>query len=135
VCLDMIFLADLEGKDLLFTYGLFGIQFTELSESKKATISALYSLLRQSADLVDYLQDENFDAETPTRNPARTVTFVAYWLDTQAYSTLKQSSEWQKFWTSLPDDAGVWREVMHSVPKSRYTFSASQTSRTGSLGC
>jgi len=91
------------------------------------TISALYNLLSQSADLVDHLQDESHGKPQP--GPHST-TFVAYWLCSEDYNRWKNTEPVQKFWSELPDDAGVWREVM-TVPKSRFMHASNQNVKSG----
>jgi len=83
--------------------------------------------LSRSANRVDYLQDESHGA--PQAAPKST-TFVAYWLKSSDYEEWKETEAVKEFWESLPDDAGVWREVM-TVPKSRYMFAASQNETSG----
>ncbi|RVX72745.1 hypothetical protein B0A52_04144 [Exophiala mesophila] len=123
----MVFLANLDPDGLVFTYALFGVQHDELTENKKKTILELYNLLTQSADRVDHLQDESH--EQPRRAPTST-TFVAYWLKSADYEKWKQTAEVQSFWANLPNDAGVWREVM-TVPKSRFMFAANKYEPSG----
>ena len=123
----VVYLANLEGPGLVFTFGLFGVQHDELTPLKERTISDLYSLLSQSANRVDHLQDANHSAE---RQGPKCTTFVAYWLKSTDYEHWKQASEVKRFWDDLPDEAGVWREVM-TVPKSRYMFAASQDEMSG----
>jgi hypothetical protein len=53
-----------------------------------------------------------------------TTTFLAYWGDCREYQIWNESKEFQNLWSSLPDDAGVWREVL-TVLKSRFTGSMS----------
>lgn len=118
----MVFLADLSPIEGKFVYSVFGVQYEELTTSKKASISTLNKLLRASAGRVDCLHDEDHGI---TKQKPKTVTFVAYWLKAADYEVFKNSSEFQNFWSNLPDDAGVWREVM-TVPKSRYMYAASQ---------
>ncbi len=122
-----LFLANLEPPGLVFTYGLFGVQHDELTAEKKKFISDLYNLLSQSAGRVDHLQDESHGV---TRDGPRSTTFVAYWLKSADYENWKATSEVKQFWDNLPDDAGVWREVM-TVPKSRYMFAANQHETSG----
>jgi hypothetical protein len=122
----MVFLADLEAPELRFTYALFGVQYQALTPSKKATISALRTLLADS-DLVDCLQDESHGID---QGDMRTTTFVAYWLRSQDYEKWKESETFKTFWGSLSEDAGVWREVM-TVPKSRYMYASSQAIKAG----
>lgn len=123
----MVWLANLEGEDLLFTYALFGVQQDELTDRKRKTVLDLFNLLSTSADRVDHLQDESH--ESP-RKSSQSTTFVAYWKDSGAYQTWRESNAFRDFWDSLPDDAGVWREVM-TVPKSRYMFAANQYETSG----
>lgn len=122
----MVYLANLEG-DHVFTYALFGVQHEELTPEKKQTISTLYKLLSKSANRLDHLQDESHGA---ARQGPKSTTFVAYWLKSTDYEKWKESGAVKEFWAGLPDDAGVWREVM-TVPKSRYMFAASQYETSG----
>ncbi|KAA8573714.1 hypothetical protein EYC84_005283 [Monilinia fructicola] len=116
----MVYLLDTDGKDYVFTYGIFGVQHEELTSEKATSISTLYKLLSSSANRVDHLQDESHGL--PRQGPKST-TFVAYWLSSADYESWKESSPVKEFWASLPADAGVWREVM-SVPKSRFMFAS-----------
>ncbi|QSZ34127.1 hypothetical protein DSL72_005715 [Monilinia vaccinii-corymbosi] len=118
----MVFLIDMDGKDYVFTYGIFGVQHEALSPEKTTFISTLYKLLSSSANRVDHLQDESHGL--PRHNPKSTI-FVAYWLSSSSYESWKEASPVKEFWASLPADAGVWREVM-TVPKSRFMFASTQ---------
>ncbi|KAF7899123.1 uncharacterized protein EAF01_008336 [Botrytis porri] len=118
----MVFLLNMDGKDYIFTYGIFGVQHEELTPEKAIFISALYILLSSSANRVDHLQDESHGL--PRHSPKST-TFIAYWLSSSSYLSFQASSSVQEFWNSLPSDAGVWREVM-TIPKSRFMFASSQ---------
>jgi len=120
-------LANLEGEEHVFTIGLFGVQHEVLTVEKKSTIAALYSLLTQSADRLDHLQDESHGLP---RDGPHSTTFVAYWLRAEDYKNWKETDAVQKFWHELPDDAGVWREVM-TVPKSRFMHASSQPVASG----
>jgi hypothetical protein len=123
----MVFLADLEGGERVFTIGLFGVQHEVLSIEKKSSIATLYSLLAQSANRLDHLQDESHGL---TRDGPHATTFVAYWLRAEDYKRWKDTDVVQKFWNELPDNAGVWREVM-TVPKSRFMHASSQPVPSG----
>ncbi|KAF4627420.1 hypothetical protein G7Y89_g10736 [Cudoniella acicularis] len=123
----MVFLTDLDGDDYVFAYGLFGVQYETLTSEKKKTILELYSLLSQSADRVDHLQSQSHGL--PNIGPSSS-TFVAYWLRSEEYEKLKETSSWKEFWSGLPGDAGVWREVM-TVPKSRFMHASSQEVESG----
>lgn len=118
----MVFLLDMDGKDYVFTYGVFGVQHEELTSEKATSISTLYKLLSSSAKRVDHLQDEGHGL--PHQGPKST-TFIAYWLSSSSYESWKESSPVKEFWASLPADAGVWREVM-TIPGSRFMFGSSQ---------
>ncbi|KAG9513605.1 hypothetical protein KCV07_g8686, partial [Aureobasidium melanogenum] len=125
----MVFLADWEGKQHLFVYGVFGVQHrSSLTDSKKAIINELHKLLTASAGQVDMLVDESHNLEAEDKPHA--TTFVAYWLDVKRYESWAASSSVRQFWDNLSDDAGVWREVM-TVPTSRYMFAANQDFRWG----
>ncbi|KAJ4152133.1 hypothetical protein NW765_017642 [Fusarium oxysporum] len=118
-------LADLGGKDILFTWGLFGVQFDYLSFERKEIIAKLHHLLSQSAGRVDLLRNEN-DASDKQYN---SIVFIAHWQHRKDYETWKIENL-EPFWQNLPDDAGVWREVM-TVPKSRYMFFTSSSVASG----
>lgn len=118
----MVFLTDFEGEERVFTIGLFGIQHEVLTVQKKSTIATLYNLLQQSANRFDHLQDESHGLP---RDGPHSTTFVAYWLRSEDYKSWKDTESVKKFWDNLPDDAGVWREVM-TVPKSRFMHASSQ---------
>lgn len=118
-------LADLTGKDILFTWGLFGVQFDDLSHAKTELIAKLHQLLSQSAERVDLLRNES---HAPNHKYTSTV-FIAYWSRCQDYEAWKNEI-FEPFWQDLPDDAGVWREVM-TVPKSRYMFFTSSSIASG----
>ncbi|QDS78123.1 hypothetical protein FKW77_004368 [Venturia effusa] len=118
----MVFLTDLEGEERIFTIGLFGIQHEVLTVEKKSTIATLYSLLQQSADRLDHLQDESYGRP---RDGPRSTTFIAYWLRSEDYQSWMFTESVKSFWLDLSDDAGVWREVM-TVPKSRFMHASSQ---------
>ena len=123
----MVFLADLDGGEYLLTYGLFGVQHDSLTPEKRKAISTLYSLLTTSAGRVDHLQDESHGLP---RDGPKSTTFVAYWLRSEDYEKWKETEAVREFWGKLPDDAGVWREVM-TVPKSRFMHASSQNVESG----
>ncbi|GAB7356274.1 hypothetical protein MBLNU459_g7083t1 [Dothideomycetes sp. NU459] len=125
----MVYLADWEGKEHVFTYGVFGVQHGKIvNAEQERTIRILYELLSSSAGRLDHLRDESHG--TDSNGTTRSTTFVAYWLDGRSYKQWFESAAVQDFWTNLPDDAGVWREVM-TLPTSRYMFAATQDVRWG----
>jgi hypothetical protein len=121
----MVYLANLESSHV-FTIGMFGVQHDGKTTGKKQLIAKLYNFLSNSAGHVDYLLDERHDGD---HTHSGTTTYVAYWLNTAKYKQLSDSGEWKSFWQDLPDDAGVWREVI-TVPKSRYMFAANQPQKS-----
>jgi hypothetical protein len=123
----MVFLADLDGGEYLLTYGLFGVQHESLTPEKRKFISTLYSLLAKSAGRVDHLQDQSYGLP---RDGPKSTTFVAYWLRSEDYEKWKETEPVKEFWEGLPDDAGVWKEVM-TVPKSRFMHASSQPVKSG----
>lgn len=123
----MVFLADLSGDEYLITYGLFGVQHESLTPEKRKVILYLYSLLAESAGRVDHLQDQSHGLP---RGSPKSTTFIAYWLRSEDYQKWKETEPVKGFWASLPDDAGVWREVM-TVPKSRFMHASSQNVESG----
>jgi len=125
----MSIVANLEGDNEPFAYGLFGAQFDEFTDAKKLLVSTLYRLLAASAVQVDHLQDERYGSGEDDTGPTTTV-FVASWRRADDYRRWMDSAPVRRFWDELPDDAGVWREVM-TVPKSSYTFTASQPVASG----
>jgi len=125
----MSIVANLDGDNHAFAYGVFGVQHDELTTAKKQQVSTLHRLLVPSAVRVDHLQDERYGAGDDDTGP-KTSVFVASWRRPDDYRHWKQSDAVRRFWDELPDDAGVWREVM-TVPKSSYTFTASQPVASG----
>ena len=123
----MVFLIDLDGDDYLLTYGLFGVQHDSITPEKRKIVSTLYSLLAKSAGRVDHLQDQSHGLP---RDGPKSTTFVAYWLRSEDYEKWKETEPVKEFWERLPDDAGVWREVM-TVPKSRFMHASSQNIESG----
>ncbi|KAL2672859.1 hypothetical protein Neosp_013575 [[Neocosmospora] mangrovei] len=115
----MALIADVDGKHILFTWGLFGIQSRHSEDNRNGLIEQLHKLLSQSAGRVDRLQDASQPGIIDKRG---STVFIAYWLSCQDYQSWRDGV-FRTFWDSLPDDAGVWREIM-TVPKSRYEYSS-----------
>lgn len=112
-----------ENDDVVITLGIFGVQHDGITDFKRSVITSLWELLNESADRVEYLQnDQQGQGDRMGRNC--TTTFLAYWGNCRQYRTWNESKDFQNLWTSLPDDAGVWREIL-TVPKSRFTGSMS----------
>ncbi|KAM3069913.1 hypothetical protein ACMFMG_010620 [Clarireedia jacksonii] len=107
----MVFLADTNNIESKFTYAIFGVQYETLTPTKASLMSTLHKLLSASVDHIDLLRDEDHGISSPGPKT-------------------KTSPVFKDFWDNLPDDAGVWREVM-TVPRSRYMFAASQKVKWG----
>ncbi|KIX01153.1 uncharacterized protein Z518_08878 [Rhinocladiella mackenziei CBS 650.93] len=119
----MAYIPNFDENDVVITLGIFGVQHDGVTDFKKSVINSLWGLLHKSADRVEYLQNEQ-QGQVDRMGRNCTTTFLAYWGDCREYQIWNESKEFQNLWNSLPDDAGVWREVL-TVPKSRFTGSMS----------
>ena len=90
-------------------------------------ISKLLSLIKTSAGNVDYLWDEQNSGSSAS---CSTIIFVAYRLSPAVYRSLWEQEDVQTFWSYLPNDAGVWREVV-TVPDGRFMHASSRDKKTG----
>ncbi|KAJ4179237.1 hypothetical protein NW759_017309 [Fusarium solani] len=94
-----------------FIYGIFGIQY----RGEKPTGRQL-----ELIDTFDKLIDgrSHFDRILcPGPNEFRTRIWLSYWWPDK-YEEWWTSPPVTRFWSDLPDDAGVWREIL-TVPASR----------------
>jgi Haem-containing dehydratase len=110
------------------TIALFGIQYTSLTPTKRTQIATLGELLASSPSHVDqHLLPQRPGGTSPS---CTTFIFVSYWLSDPEYRAWWTSGPVQEFWSALPDDAGVWREVL-TVSSGRFLHGTSQTKRLG----
>ncbi|KAL4815059.1 hem-containing dehydratase protein [Aspergillus spinulosporus] len=105
---------------------VFGIQRLE-ANSANLLIEAFNALFTTSAPTIEHLEQ---DDPTPTH------LWLTYWPSKAAFETWWNSEPVSSFWSSLPDDAGVYREIM-TVPPGRTqhgTNAAERVNGMASLG-
>ncbi|KAI9036621.1 uncharacterized protein KD926_001634 [Aspergillus affinis] len=111
-----------------FVYALFGIQLPNNNNDDATTTSEKTTLITQFDNLLcthpahtDHIVQDN-TTSLPTREGesqcGKTRIWLTYWTTSQDYQAWWLSPSVQQFWSNLPDDAGVWREVM-TLPASR----------------
>ena len=123
----MVYLMKFPGADSSCTTALFGVQYRTLTPEKLETIAKLLKLIKASAGHVDCVWDEQDSGSSVS---CSTVIVVAYWLSSAAYRSWWKRDDVQTFWAALPDDAGVWREVV-TVPDGRFMHASSRDRKTG----
>lgn len=127
-------------------YSLFGVQYggDSIPESKIPLMAAFDKLIKDAAVYVEVMEQKG-----PNDDEGTSRVWLGYWHSPEQYAQWWNSAETSSFWKSLPDDAGVWREVF-SLPKSRTQSSATskcpmgvahlgevvpRTDKTGYWGC
>jgi Haem-containing dehydratase len=123
----MVFLMESAAQDPSYVISLFGVQYKDITTEKQKTVSTLLKLVEASAGHVDCLLDDQQDGNN---DGCKTMIFVAYWASSSDYRSWWAKDDVQGFWGSLPDDAGVWREVM-IVPESRFMHASTADKKTG----
>lgn len=123
----MVYLMEFGDEEPSCVIALFGVQCKDITTEKQKTISVLSKLIEASAGHVDCVLNEQHAETTPN---CSTLIFVAYWASPSNYRSWWTESDVQDFWRSLPDDAGVWREVM-TVPESRFMHASTHDKKTG----
>jgi hypothetical protein len=113
-------------SDQSLVCAIFGVQrrISHGPEGQANILKTLDSLLRSSADHHECFQQTNGD------DAAGSIIWITYWSSTSKYESWWKSNNVDAFWCSLPDDAGVWREVMHVQPP-RFQFGTNQDRQTG----
>ncbi|KAE8448955.1 hypothetical protein EG329_008751 [Mollisiaceae sp. DMI_Dod_QoI] len=128
-----------------FVYSVFGIQYTEdtPNTTQQARIDEFNSLITPSAAYIENLVQDNSDSGPKTR------IWLAYWKSVSSYKAWWENSTTASFWTSLPPDAGMWREIL-TISSGRTQMGLSSekpegmahigtitpnTSKTGYWGC
>lgn len=115
-----------------FTISVFGAQYhgDSLSESKATLIQKFEILVKASAVFVEELLQD--DSE---RKLGLSRIWISYWKSPDDYQRWWSSQEVLQFWSSLPDDAGFWRERLH-FSSTRFVTEMSQDipSGVGHLG-
>jgi len=106
---------------------IIGVQYHDdtPSASKSLLISQIRELLTTSAAYVEDLEKEGDSVEQ-----GRSRVWLSYWESPKAYDNWWSSSPVTELWSSLPDDAGVWREKL-TLPMSRVQLGTSQERPSG----
>jgi hypothetical protein len=123
----MVYLMEFGDQEPSCVIALFGVQYKDITTEKQKTISALSKLIEASAGHVDCVLNEQHAWTSPS---CSTLIFVAYWASSSDYRSWWTQGDVQELWHSLPDDAGVWREVM-TVPESRFMHASTHDKKTG----
>jgi hypothetical protein len=95
------------------------------SATKSLLTSQIHELLASSAAYVEDLEKEGDSVEK-----GRSRVWLSYWESPTAYDEWWSSGPVADIWSSLPDDAGVWREKL-TLPMSRVQFGTSQERPSG----
>lgn len=101
-------------SDESFVYSVYGVQYRgdTPGDAQQALIDAFDKLILPAAGKVDrVIEDGPYDA-----TKVKTLIWLAYWTTATQYDTWWNEAETQKFWSSLPSDAGMWREVTKISP-------------------
>lgn len=115
-------------SDEPFVYSVFGVQYegNSIPEAKLPLIETLDKLINSSATYTDNIIQDGQEALTGWK----TRTWLSYWTTTQEYDDWWQSPATVEFWTSLPADAGVYREVLRASPR-RAQFGTNKEAKSG----
>ncbi|OAL40443.1 hypothetical protein AYO20_00179 [Fonsecaea nubica] len=105
-----------------FTIAIFGAQFhgDSPSEAKSALIDDFEGALEKSAVSVENLWQDDTE-----RGLGLSRVWVSYWKSPSDYEAWWKSAEVSRFWSTLPDDSGFWRETLH-FSSSRFVTETSQ---------
>jgi hypothetical protein len=110
-----------------FAVSIFGAQYhvAELSEPKASLIGLFDNLLVEQAAYVDRLVHDDTE-----RGLGLSRVWISYWKSPTDFKAWFECAEVKKFWTSLPVDAGFWRETLHFSP-SRFLNEVTQDTPSG----
>jgi hypothetical protein len=91
-----------------FVYSIFGIQYTQENptETQQTRINKFHSLIHPAAPYIDNIIQDDPSSGSKTR------IWLAYWKSLPSYKEWWEGKEVVDFWSSLPADAGMWRETM-----------------------
>lgn len=101
---------------------VFGIQHHS-SKDNSTIINTLDSLITNQPARIEKLEQDN---------PVPTRVWLAYWPSLPAYQKWWTSEPVVSFWASLPDDAGVYREIL-TVPPGKTQHGTSITDRISGM--
>ncbi|KAJ9639768.1 hypothetical protein H2204_003561 [Knufia peltigerae] len=93
-----------------FVVGIFGTQYHEVlpSETKSSLVKSFGDSIKAAAKYVDEVVHD--DSE---RGVGLSRVWISYWSSQGDYKQWWNSGTVTRFWASLTDDAGFWREVLH----------------------
>ncbi|KAE8353476.1 hem-containing dehydratase protein [Aspergillus coremiiformis] len=112
-------------KSTTIVYSIFGIQHPKDQVSPLTT--QLFNLL------TPHLPQTNITTLTQDNPHSSTTIHLAYWPTKTSYETWWNSPPVTTFWTNLPDDAGIWREIIWVSPE-RTQHSTNKPTSYG-MGC
>ncbi|KAJ5641296.1 heme-containing dehydratase [Penicillium lividum] len=115
-------------SDEPFVYSIFGLQYRDgESTTERETLRAnLDSLITNKATHVDRVIQE----DSVTMSHGKTFVWLGYWRSRTEYLDWWTSPQVSAFWSSLPPDAGMWREVM-MPDASRTQYGTNKTDDIG----
>ena len=115
-----------------FVYSFFGIQYSTSGESppepQRSLISTFNTLL-PSSNHIDKLIQPSTDPTTQTQ----TQIWLIYWSSPTQYENWWSLPAITSFWATLPDDAGMYREVL-TIPWSRTQFATNKKEPVVGMG-
>lgn len=128
-----------------FVYSIFGIQYPTSSETplepQHTLITTFTTLLPPSTtNHIDKLiQPPTTQAQAQSQGQAQVKTqiWLIYWSSRTAYEEWWSHPTVTHFWSTLPDDAGMYRETL-TIPRSRTQFATNKKEPVvgmGSLSC
>ncbi|KAI9925591.1 hypothetical protein ASPWEDRAFT_41707 [Aspergillus wentii DTO 134E9] len=111
-----------------FVYSLFGIQFQDEhpNDRQSSLISQFDNLIKHAPTSVERLIQDG--GASP--NSGKTQVWIAYWKSHPDYQAWWTDPDVSAFWSSLPPDAGMWREII-TPHSSRTQHGTNQTTPIG----
>ncbi|OJJ03999.1 hypothetical protein ASPVEDRAFT_152410 [Aspergillus versicolor CBS 583.65] len=109
-------------------YSLFGVQqpTSTVSDKTQSVIQSFDALLEGTDSYIDRVTHHGILAP----GEGKTQIWLATWSSTAKFEQWWGSKPVVEFWASLPDDAGVWREIIH-VPYTRTQYKTTQDWQAG----
>lgn len=116
-----------------FVYSIFGLQYPggEPTSEKEFMRSNFDALITAKATHIDRVIQE----DSVTTQPGKTFVWLGYWKSRTEYLDWWMSQPVSHFWSSLPLDAGMWREVMMpDASRTQYGTNKADQIGLGTLG-
>ncbi|KAH7124408.1 heme-containing dehydratase protein [Dactylonectria macrodidyma] len=109
-----------------FTVSLFGCQYhaDEPDANKLDLINRFGALVNNGAIYVEDLEQNDLPSKI----------WMSYWASPQSFKAWWERSDTRSFWTSLPDNAGFWRETV-SLPATRAMYESNKEKPSGFAHC